>query len=174
MTVEELKASFRSVNDYPTPGVIFRDLTTVIKNPEAVAFIIDLMYDKYKDKGLTKIVGIESRGFIFAPILAYKLNIGFVPIRKKNKLPAEVVEESYMKEYGPDTIAVHKDALEKDDVVLLHDDLLATGGTMVAACKLLNKIGINNIMLDFVSELDALGGREALKGYGHIESIVHF
>lgn len=174
MNLEEVKNSFRTVNDFPTPGIIFRDLTTVIKNPDATEFIIEKLYEKYKDKGITKILGIESRGFIFAPILAYRLHVGFVPIRKKNKLPAEVYEESYRKEYGLDTIAIHKDAICADDIVLLHDDLLATGGTTLAASRLLKKIGVKTIHFDFITELDDLGGRKLLEPYGQVESLIHF
>lgn len=174
MNYEELRSNFRCVHDFPRKGIVFRDITTVVKNPECLQFIVDRLYERYRDLGITKVAGIESRGFIFAPILAYRLNVGFVPIRKKSKLPAEVYEETYQKEYGTDTIAIHKDAIKSTDVVLLHDDMLATGGTMVAACNLIRKIGVETIYMDFISELDDLGGRKILEGYGKVESLVHF
>ena len=127
MTAEEVKKEIRDVVDFPIKGIIFRDLTTAFKNPECMRFFENEMYELYKDKGITKVVGIESRGFIMAPVLANKIGAGFVPIRKKGKLPAETIDMSYAKEYGEDTIQIHKDALDADDVVLLHDDLLATG-----------------------------------------------
>lgn len=174
MDLDQLKKSFRTVSDFPKKGVTFRDITTVVKNPECMNFIIEELYEKYRDKGITKVVGIESRGFIFAPVIAYKLNAGFVPMRKKSKLPAEVYEQEYEKEYGTDTIAVHKDAISDKDTVLLHDDFLATGGTMTAACKLLKKIGVGKIYINFISEITDLGGREKLKEFGEVESLIRF
>ncbi len=174
MTNEELKLAFRSVKDFPRKGVIFKDLTTVVKQPDYVSYIVDCLYEQYKDCGITTVVGIESRGFIFAPIMAYKLNVGFVPMRKKSKLPGEVYQQEYKKEYGTDTLTVHKDALNKDDVVLLHDDFLATGGTLEAACKLLKKIGVRKIYINVLSEITDFNARENLKNYGEVESLIKF
>ena len=121
----------------------------------------NIMFEMYKDKGITKVVGIESRGFIMGPILATRLNAGFIPIRKPGKLPAEVVEETYAKEYGTDTIQIHKDAIDENDVVLLHDDLLATGGTMAATHRLVQRCGAKKIFINFIIELGGLNGRKA-------------
>ncbi|MCD7901186.1 MAG: adenine phosphoribosyltransferase [Bacteroides sp.] len=156
---EKLIKSIRNIPDFPIPGVQFKDVTTLFKDPECLHILSDLMYEEYKNKGITKVVGIESRGFIMGPILATRLNAGFVPIRKPGKLPAEVLEESYTKEYGIDAIQIHKDALSDDDVVLLHDDLLATGGTMKAACNLIRKFNPKGIYVNFIIELVELNGR---------------
>ena len=129
MSKETLAKSIREIPDFPIPGILFYDVTTLFKEPTALQELSDTLYEMYKDKGITKVVGIESRGFIMGPILATRLGAGFVPIRKPGKLPAETIEESYDKEYGKDTVQMHKDAINEDDVVLLHDDLLATGGT---------------------------------------------
>ena len=134
MSKETLIKSIREIPDFPIPGILFYDVTTLFKDPWCLQELSNIMFEMYKDKGITKVVGIESRGFIMGPILATRLNAGFIPIRKPGKLPAEVIEESYDKEYGTDTVQIHKDALDENDVVLLHDDLLATGGTMKAAC----------------------------------------
>ena len=127
MNNEKLLKNLRCIPDFPIPGVNFRDVTTLFKNAECVQVMEDELYELYKDKGITKIVGIESRGFVMASALAVKLGAGIVLCRKPGKLPAETVQESYTKEYGVDTIEIHKDAISEDDVVLLHDDLLATG-----------------------------------------------
>lgn len=127
MSKETLIKSIREIPDFPIPGILFYDVTTLFKNPEALQKLSDTLYKMYKDKGISKVVGIESRGFIMGPILATRLGAGFVPIRKPGKLPAETIEESYDKEYGKDTVQIHKDAISEDDIVLLHDDLLATG-----------------------------------------------
>ena len=132
------------------------------------------MYRLYKDKGITKVVGIESRGFIMAPVLGNKLGVGFVPIRKKGKLPADVIEISYGKEYGEDVIQIHADSLDENDVVLIHDDLLATGGTMKAACDLVKKFGVKKIYVNFLVELDFLEGRKVFGPEIEVESLVHF
>ena len=174
MTIEEIKQHIRTVPDFPTQGIMFKDLTTAFKNAECMKFFEDAMYDLYKDKGITKIIGIESRGFIMAPILGNKLGVGFVPVRKKGKLPAETVEVSYTKEYGVDTIQLHKDALTADDVVLIHDDLLATGGTMKAACELVRKFGVKKIYVNFLVELDFLNGRNVFDNNIKVDSLIHY
>ena len=132
------------------------------------------MYRLYKDKRITKVIGIESRGFIMAPVLGNKLGVGFVPVRKKGKLPAETIEVSYAKEYGVDVIELHKDALTPDDVVLVHDDLLATGGTMKAACELIRKFGVKKIYVNFLVELDFLKGREQFDKDIIVDSLIHY
>ncbi|MDY2642055.1 MAG: adenine phosphoribosyltransferase, partial [Mediterranea sp.] len=124
MSKETLIKSIREIPDFPIPGILFYDVTTLFKNSEALKELSDILYEMYKDKGITKVVGIESRGFIMGAMLAARLGAGFVPIRKPGKLPAETIEESYKKEYGTDTIQMHKDAIDENDVVLIHDDLL--------------------------------------------------
>ncbi len=174
MTIEEVKANIRDVVDFPIPGIIFKDLTTAFINPDCMRYFEDEMYRLYKDKGITKVIGIESRGFIMAPILGNKLGVGFVPVRKKGKLPAETIEVSYAKEYGVDVIELHKDALQPDDVVLIHDDLLATGGTMKAACELVRKFGVKKIYVNFLVELDFLEGRAVFDEEVKVDSLIHF
>lgn len=174
MKVEEVKKEIRDIVDFPIPGIVFKDLTTAFKNAECMKFFEEEMYNLYKDSGITKVVGIESRGFIMAPILGNKLGIGFVPVRKKGKLPAETIEVSYSKEYGTDTIQMHKDALSPEDVVLLHDDLLATGGTMKAACELVRKFGVKKIYVNFLVELDALEGRKLFDEDIQVDSLIHY
>ncbi len=158
MSKERLIESIRKVPNFPIPGILFYDVTTLFKNPVALQELSDRMYKMYKDKGITKVVGIESRGFIMGPILATRLGAGFIPIRKPGKLPAETIEESYDKEYGKDIIQIHKDALDNNDVVLLHDDLLATGGTMKAACNLVRKLSPKDLYVNFIIELKDLHG----------------
>ena len=155
--------NLRCIPDWPIKGVNFRDVTTLFKNNECVKEIEKEMYEIYKDKGITKIVGIESRGFVMSSALAIQLNAGIVLCRKPGKLPCETVQQSYAKEYGIDTIEIHKDAIDENDVVLLHDDLLATGGTMKAACDLVKKFHPNKIYANFIIELvnEGLNGRDA-------------
>ena len=174
MTIEEVKKEIRDVVDFPIKGIVFKDLTTAFKNADCMKFFENKMYSLYKEKGITKVVGIESRGFIMAPILGNKLGVGFVPIRKKGKLPAETIEVSYAKEYGVDIIELHKDALDENDVVLLHDDLLATGGTMKVACELVRKFGVKKIYVNFLVELDFLKGREVFDSDIQIDSLIHY
>lgn len=148
-----LLENLRCIPDWPIKGVNFRDVTTLFKSAECLNVIADEMYDIYKDKGITKVVGIESRGFVMSSAIALKLNAGIVLCRKPGKLPCETVQESYAKEYGIDTIEIHKDAISEDDVILLHDDLLATGGTMKAACDLVRKFHPKKIYCNFIIEL---------------------
>lgn len=160
MTNEELLKNLRVVPDFPIKGIQFFDVTTLFKNAKALTELSDRLYEMYKDKGITKVVGIESRGLIMGPILATRLEAGFVPIRKPGKLPADTIEESYEKEYGKDVIQMHTDAISENDIVLLHDDLLATGGTMVAACRLVNQQHPQKVMVNFIIEITNLKGRE--------------
>ena len=163
MNNQFLLDNLRSIPDFPVKGINFRDVTTLFKNPECVKIMLDELYELYKDKGITKIVGIESRGFVMASALAVKLGAGIVLCRKPGKLPAKTVQESYTKEYGIDTIEIHEDAIDENDVVLLHDDLLATGGTMKAALNLVNKFHPKKTYMNFLIELvnEGLNGREA-------------
>lgn len=172
MTKEDLIKNLRTVPDFPIKGILFYDVTTLFKQPTVLKGLSDNMYDLYKDKGITKVVGIESRGFIMAPILATKLNAGFVPIRKPGKLPAETIEASYEKEYGKDTIQMHKDAITEEDVVLIHDDLLATGGTMKAACELVKQLHPRKVYVNFIIELKDLKGREIFDEDIEIDTIL--
>ena len=133
MSAEEAKAAIRNVPDFPIKGIQFKDITTALNKPECLKWMRDEIVDHYKGLGITQVVGIESRGFILAPAVAMEIGAGFVPIRKPGKLPADTVEVSYAKEYGIDTIQMHKDALKESDIVLIHDDILATGGSMAAA-----------------------------------------
>lgn len=175
MNNEILMRNLRSVPDFPQPGINFRDVTTLFKNPECLRIMLDELYEIYKDKGITKIVGIESRGFIMASALAVKLNAGVVLCRKPGKLPAEVVQESYAKEYGTDTIEIHKDSISTDDIVLLHDDLLATGGTMRAAYNLVKKFNPKKIYVNFLIEIsdEGLHGRDAFEPDTEITTLIH-
>ena len=164
MTLEQLKQDVRNVPDFPKKGIQFKDITTIISNPEELRFMRDRLAAMYRGKGITKVVGIESRGFILAPAIAMELGAGFVPIRKHNKLPAETIEVSYDKEYGTDVIQIHKDALAPGDVVLIHDDILATGGSMLAAVELVRKLGVKKIYVNCLIELEGLNGRKYLEG----------
>ena len=139
MTAKEVIANIRNVPDFPVKGIMFKDLTTVFQRPDCLRWMRDEIVNQYRNCGITKVVGIESRGFILAPAVAIELGAGFVPVRKPGKLPSDTYEVSYAKEYGVDKIQMHKDALTADDIVLLHDDLLATGGSMAAALELVRK-----------------------------------
>ena len=174
MSIEEVKKHIRDIYNFPKEGIIFKDLTTAFKDAGCMKFFEDEMYRLYADKGITKVIGIESRGFIMAPILGNRLGVGFVPIRKKGKLPAETYEISYGKEYGEDIIQLHKDALTSEDVVLIHDDLLATGGTMKAACDLVRKFNVKKIYVNFLVELDFLKGVEKFDKDVIVDSIIHY
>ena len=172
MNKETLKKNLREIPDFPNPGILFYDVTTLFKNAECLQGMIDELYELYKDKGITKVVGIESRGFILGGALAARLGAGFIMARKPGKLPAEVIEETYAKEYGTDTIQLHKDAISKDDVVLLHDDLLATGGTMEAACKLVKKLNPKKVYVNFIIELKELHGKDIFSKDVDVESVL--
>ncbi len=162
MNNKTLVENLRCIPDFPQKGINFRDVTTLFKNPECMQIMLEELYELYKDKGITKIVGIESRGFVMASALAIKLGAGVVLCRKPGKLPAETIQESYSKEYGTDTIEIHKDAINAEDVVLLHDDLLATGGTMKAAYNLVQKFNPKKTFINFIIEIkdEGLHGRD--------------
>ena len=174
MTTEELKLKIRDIPDFPSKGIIFRDLTTMFKNGEALHTVADALVDLYKDKGVTKVIGIESRGFIGGSILADRLGAGFVPARKPGKLPSFTIKASYAKEYGVDTIELHSDAITPDDVVVIHDDLLATGGTMNACCQLVKTMNPKKIYVNFIVELTDLEGRDALPKDVEVTSLLKY
>ncbi|KPL02622.1 MAG: adenine phosphoribosyltransferase [candidate division Zixibacteria bacterium SM1_73] len=165
LDTERLMGLIRDVPDYPKKGVVFRDITTLIKDGEAFDEVINIFYEKCKDKRVDLVAAVESRGFIFGGALANKLRIGFVPIRKFGKLPADTVVEKYDLEYGTDTLEIHKDAVLPGQSVLIIDDLLATGGTIQAACKLVEKLGGSVVGILVMIELGFLKGREKLKNY---------
>jgi adenine phosphoribosyltransferase len=159
-----LKETIRSIPGWPIEGVIFRDLTTLMQNPAAFAHACDVLYDRYKDKGIDKIVGIDARGFVFGGVVAYKLGIGFVPVRKKGKLPCATIQETYDLEYGTDTLEMHEDAIVPGEKVVIVDDLIATGGTVGAAVKLVKNLGAELVECAFVVELPDLQGRKQING----------
>lgn len=160
-----LLENLRCIPDFPKKGINFRDVTTLYKNPECMKIMVDEMYELYKDKGITKIVGIESRGFVMAAALATKLGAGVVLARKPGKLPATVIKESFSKEYGVDTVEMHIDSIDENDVVLIHDDLLATGGTAKATLKLVNHFHPKKVYMNFIIEItdEGLHGRDCLE-----------
>ena len=174
MNNEVLMKNLRCIPDWPIKGVNFRDVTTLFKSAECLRIITNEMVVLYKDKGITKIVGIESRGFVMSSAVALQLNAGIVLCRKPGKLPCETVQESYAKEYGIDTIEIHKDAINENDVVLLHDDLLATGGTMKAACDLVKKFNPKKVYCNFIIELvnEGLNGRDAFDDDIEVTSLI--
>ena len=159
----DLKTSVRSIVDWPIKGVIFRDLTTLMKDPQALKESCDILYDRYKDQNIDKIVGIDARGFVFGAVLAYKLGIGFIPVRKKGKLPGETIEESYSLEYGSGTLEIHKDSIDAGERVIIVDDLIATGGTAGATANIVKQLGAEIVECAFLIELPDLKGREQLK-----------
>lgn len=173
MTSDQLKKLIREVPDFPKKGILFYDITTLLKDKTGFATIIDKLSEHYIPKKVDVVLGMEARGFIFAPALAYRLNAGFVPVRKPGKLPAEVVRFDYALEYGTNTLEMHKDAIQKGQSVLIVDDLLATGGTADATAKLVEKLGGKVAGLGFVVELDFLKGRNKLKGYD-VMSLLHY
>ncbi len=160
----DFAAHIRNVPNFPIQGIQFKDITTLLKDGQAFSESVDQLYHPFRDKNITKIVGVESRGFIFGAAMAYKLNIGFVPVRKPGKLPAETLSEEYALEYGKDSLEIHLDAIRKEDNVLIVDDLLATGGTAAATCRLIERLGGNIVGVAFLIELEALNGREKLAG----------
>ncbi|MBP7985225.1 MAG: adenine phosphoribosyltransferase [Bacteroidaceae bacterium] len=174
MNNKKLIDNLRIIPDFPKKGILFRDVTTLFKDPECLRIMQDELYDMYKDKGITKIVGIESRGFVMASALALKLNAGVVLCRKPGKLPGDTIQESYSKEYGTDTIEIHKDAIKENDIILLHDDLLATGGTMKAAYNLVKKFNPKKIYVNFIMEItdEGLHGRDIFEEGTDIKALM--
>ena len=160
-----LKETIRSIPNWPIEGIIFRDITTLIQNPDAFKHACDVFYDRYKDMKVDKIVGIDARGFIFGSVLAYKLGIGFIPVRKKDKLPYETISASYSLEYGEDTVEMHIDAINKGERVVIVDDLIATGGTMYAATQLVEQLEGEIVECAIIIDLPDIKGKEKLKDY---------
>ncbi len=172
--MERVKSLVRNIPDFPVKGIQFKDLTTAFKNPEALRLMTDALAEIYEGRGVTKVAGIESRGFIGGALLAAKLGAGFVPIRKPGKLPADTISVSYDKEYGTDTIEMHRDAIEPGDVVVIHDDLLATGGTMLAAYKMVKSMNPKMVYINFVCTLKGLNGRDVLPADIEVTSLFDF
>ncbi len=173
MTPEQLRDGIRSIPDFPKKGIVFRDITTVLQVPDLFRSVIDILTERYASRKIDKIVGIESRGFIIGGALAYRLGVGFVPVRKPKKLPFTVLREEYKLEYGTDALEIHTDSISRGERVLIVDDLIATGGTIVAACNLVEKLGGEVAGCAFLVELSFLGGRNKLKGFD-VYSIVQY
>ncbi|MEK7405520.1 MAG: adenine phosphoribosyltransferase [Acidobacteriota bacterium] len=171
--VDDLKKIIREVPDFPKPGILFYDITTLLKHPAGLPTVIEALRERYRDAGIDTIVGIEARGFIFAPVLAYALGTGFVPVRKPKKLPAATESVEYQLEYGTDRLEIHRDAVTPGQRVLILDDVLATGGTAAGVAKLVEKLGGTVVGLGFVVELDFLHGRQKLDGYD-VFSLLHY
>jgi len=171
--VENLKDLIREVPDFPKPGILFYDITTLLKDPVGLHRAVDSLADHYVGRKIDSVVGIEARGFIFAPMVAYRLNAGFVPVRKPRKLPAETARATYELEYGEDSLEVHRDAISAGNEVLIIDDLLATGGTSAAVAGLVESLGGRVAGLGFLIELDFLKGRERISQY-EIHSVLHY
>ena len=169
-----VKKSIRNIPNFPKQGIHFKDVSSAYQDGEIFSFITNEICEHYKEAGISKVVGIESRGFILGSALAYKLNAGFVPIRKPGKLPSDIYSQSYELEYGFDTLEIHRDALHAEDVVLIHDDLLATGGTIGAAIDLVRKFGVKKMYINFFVELDFLNGITKIDPSVTPWSMIHF
>ena len=169
--MDDLKAYVREIPDFPKPGILFYDITTLLQHPLALRMTVDRFVWMFADRQVDKVVGMESRGFMFGPIVAYSLNAGFVPVRKPGKLPSKVIAESYELEYGEDRLEMHEDAIESGERVLIVDDLIATGGTALATAKLVESAGGEVAAFGFIVELTFLGGRGKLEGYDTLSLI---
>jgi adenine phosphoribosyltransferase len=169
----DLKKYIRNIPDFPEKGIQFKDITTLLKEPEPFKYVIDTIVDKYINEGIDKVVSVEARGYIFGGVIAYKLNCGFVPVRKPGKLPAETISMEYTLEYGKNKVEIHKDAIKKGEKVLVFDDLLATGGTVLATCQLIEELGGEVVECVFVTALTYLHGDEKLRDY-KIFSLVEY
>ena len=171
--MKKLEEYVRSIPDFPEPGVIFRDVTSILQDADGLNLAIDSMQSYLKDMDLDVIVGLESRGFMFGVPLAYNLHKAFVPVRKKGKLPCETISQTYDLEYGSEEIEIHKDAIRPGQKVAIVDDLIATGGTVEAAVKLIERLGGEVVKIVFLMELDGLNGREKLEGY-NVDSVIRY
>ena len=171
--MKDFKKFIRNVPDFPKKGIVFRDITTLLKDKVAYRQVIETFYDHYRNRSVDLVVGIEARGFLLASILAYKLGVGVVPVRKPGKLPAETLRVEYELEYGTDALEIHRDAIAKGQKVLIVDDLLATGGTVAATCEMVEKVGGQIVGIAFLIELDFLEGRKKLNGY-ELLSLIHY
>lgn len=174
MTLQEVRGLFRTIMDFPKKGIGFIDITTVMKDPKAITTISDAICDYYKGKGITKVIAMESRGFFFGSIISEKLQAGFIPARKPGKLPGDTYKSTFDKEYGQDTIEIHKDGISSEDIVLIHDDILATGGTAVAAIELVKKAGVKKIYFNTIGEIDFLKGRDKISSDVEYYNLFHF
>lgn len=161
----DLNSCIRTVPDFPKKGVVFRDISTLLLNPEAMEYCVDTFIEKLPSGRIDKVIGIEARGFFLATLLAQRLQVGLVPVRKPGKLPYETVSASYSLEYGEDVLEMHKDAIQKGDRVLIHDDVLATGGTAAATCQLVEELGGTVVQFNFLIEIEELKGRDKIKDY---------
>lgn len=172
--IQKAKSVVRNIPNFPAKGIQFKDLTTLFKDPEGFGIVRQALYELFKDRGVTKVVGVEARGFICGAVLAADLGAGFVPLRKPGKLPAVTVKKTYTKEYGTDTIEIHKDAITPDDVVVIHDDLLATGGTMLAAYDLVKTMNPKKTYINFICGLNALNGRDVFPQEVEVTTLFDF
>lgn len=171
--MEKLEAYIRDIPDFPKQGIVYKDISPLLQNPSAMKQAVDLFLEKLEGGKIDKVVGIESRGFFFATLLAERLNAGFVPIRKPGKLPYKTHREEYALEYGTDVLEIHQDAISKGENILVHDDVLATGGTALAACNLVEKLGGKIVQCNFLVELSFLKGKEKLANY-EVESLLKY
>ena len=169
----DLKKYVRDIPDFPEEGISFKDITPLLQDANALASAADALFELIKNKKVDKVVGMESRGFFFAPLLATRLKAGFVPVRKRGKLPHQIISEPYALEYGTDVLEIHVDSILKGEKVLIHDDVLATGGTAKAVCKLIEKLGGEVVQCNFLLELKFLKGRDKLSGYG-VEALIQY
>ncbi|MDL5511328.1 adenine phosphoribosyltransferase [Arenibacter sp. M-2] len=169
----DLKKYVRDIPDFPEKGISFKDITPLLQDAKALASAADALFELIKNKKVDKVVGMESRGFFFAPLLATRLKAGFVPVRKRGKLPHQIISEPYALEYGTDVLEIHVDSIVKGEKVLVHDDVLATGGTAKAVCKLVEKLGGEVVQCNFLLELKFLKGRDRLSGYP-VESLIQY
>ncbi|RXR28487.1 adenine phosphoribosyltransferase [Flavobacterium piscinae] len=160
-----LEQYIRDIVDFPKPGIIFKDITPLLASPKGTEECLQLLINSLKEKQIDKVIGVESRGFFFATLLAHHFNAGFIPVRKPKKLPFETISASYELEYGTDTLEMHIDAIQPGDKVLIHDDVLATGGTAKAVCELVKQLGGEIVQVNFLMELSFLNGREKIKEY---------
>ena len=172
--LDRLEKAVRTVMDFPTPGIAFKDITPILADAELLRFAVDALVEPYRNSGITKVIGIEARGFILGGMMADSLHAGFVPVRKHGKLPFKSVSESYALEYGSDSIEMHVDAVDSSDLVLIHDDVIATGGTARAAHRLVDRLGAQVSGYAFLIELDFLDGRDQLESEIAIHSLLHF
>lgn len=171
MNINDLKDRIRNIPNFPKPGIVFRDITTLLNDPKAFAKVIDIYSEHFKDKGINKIVAVESRGFIFGGALAYKMGAAFIPVRKLGKLPGETIKKEYELEYGVDALEMHRDSIKSGDNVLVVDDLMATGGTLAASCGMVEKLGGNIAGIGVLVELSYLKGQELFKNYDYLPLI---
>ncbi len=174
MTLQQAGDLFRIIQDFPKKGIGFIDITTVMKEPEAMTVISNTICNHYRDKGITKVIAMESRGFFFGSIISERLQAGFIPARKPGKLPGDTYKATFDKEYGQDTIEIHKDGISSEDIVLIHDDILATGGTAAAAIDLVKKAGVKKIYFNTIGEIDFLKGRDKILSDVEYYNLFHF